>query len=77
MKDGQGHKELRSAFPTDFMVYSLTKNKNYYQLKEISEYFIEKAFKKSAIINVKNDISNEVAISLLIKIFGFKNISNF
>jgi hypothetical protein len=30
MKDGQGHKELRSAFPTDFMVYSLTKNKNYY-----------------------------------------------
>ena len=46
-------------------------------LKEISEYFIEKAFKKSAIINVKNDISNEVAISLLIKIFGFKNISNF
>ena len=77
MKDGQRHKELRSAFPTYFMVYSLTKNKNYYQLKEISEYFIEKAFKKSAIINVKNDISNEVAISLLIKIFGFKNISNF
>lgn len=75
MKDGPDHLSLRRSFPTEFMIYEMTKKMNYEYLCESVDKLIAIALKKSNIIDIKEQISNPLAINFLTKLYGLKNCS--
>eukprot|EP00494_Astrolonche_serrata_P006601 UN06625 len=77
MSDGEQHKTLRKAFPKEFMVYDLSRNRNTEYLSKaidnlLEDILIREQYKSVKSIDMMEDIAAPLALELLCLVLGFK-----